>query len=195
MKRFVALCLMAVAFATAPAFGGVDEGMDAANKGDYRTALREWQPLAEQGDEYAQYNLGVLYNNGHGVPQDYKQAIKWYKLSAEQGNERAQYNLGVMYGDGTGVPQDYKQAMKWYRLSAEQGNADAQNNLGFMYHNGQGVLQDYTRAHMWMNLAASNGDEVATENRDNIAKLMTSAEIDKAQDLARECVAKRYKGC
>ena len=45
----------------------------------------------------AQYNLGVMYDNGEGVPQDYKEAVKWYRLAAEQGNANAQTNLGNMY--------------------------------------------------------------------------------------------------
>ncbi len=196
MKRFFALCIVAVAFATAPAFSdGLQKGIDAYHDKDYKTALQEWQPLAKQGDADAQFNLGLLYNNGRGVPQDYKEAAKWYGLSAVQGHVQAQNNLGFMYGEGQGVPQDYKTAVKWWRLSAEQGLANAQNNLGRMYGKGQGVLQDYFRAHMWYNIAASNGDDVALENRDSLAKLMTTAQIEKAQGLARACIAKDYKGC
>ena len=55
---------------------------------------------------------------------------------------------------------------------------------------GQGVIQDYIRAHMWMNIAASRGFELAANNRDILAKEMTPADISKAQDTARECVAK-----
>jgi TPR repeat protein len=64
-----------------------------------------------------------------------------------------------------------------------------------MYKNGQGVIQDYTRAHMWLNIAASQGNEMAMENRDIVAKAMTSSQIAEAQKLARECVVKNYKGC
>ena len=61
--------------------------------------------LAEGGDKIAQYNLGVMYENGRGVPQDYKEAVKWYTKCAEQGAADAQYNLGVMYANGREVPQ------------------------------------------------------------------------------------------
>ncbi len=195
MKRFVALCLVAVAFATAPAFAGWDEGVDAANKGDYKTALREFQPFAEQGDARAQFNLGLIYYNGKGVPQDYKEAVKWLSLSAEQGDVDAQFILGLMYKNGEGVPQDYKEAVKLYRLSAEQGHASAQSNLGLMYGNGYGVLQDIVLAHMWFNLSVSNGNELATGNRDDAAGLMTPAQLEKAQDLAKKCLANDYQGC
>ena len=101
-----------------------------------------------------------------------------------------------MYDNGEGVPQDYKTAVKWYTRAAEQGNARAQSNLGFMYGStGQGVLQDNIYAHMWWNIAASLGYERAKKNRDLIVQRMTPADISKAQQLARECVAKNYKGC
>jgi len=172
------------------------KGLTAAQNGDYATALREWKPLAEQGHATAQYSLGVIYDNGYGVPENDKTAVKWYRLAAEQGNDFAQYNLGLMYDNGQGVPEDDKTAVKWYRLAAEQGNASAQSNLGAMYDDGTGVIQDYVRAHMWYNIAASSGkSKNALGNRDVIAQEMTSAQIAEAQKLARECVRKEYKGC
>jgi TPR repeat protein len=53
------------------------------------------QELAEQGDAEAQFNLGVMYANGEGVPKDDVEAVKWYRKSAEQGYALAQFNLGV----------------------------------------------------------------------------------------------------
>ena len=38
---------------------------------------------AVQGDPVAQYNLGVLYQNGFGVPVDYVEAIEWYEKALE----------------------------------------------------------------------------------------------------------------
>ena len=83
------------------------DGLDATNKGDYKTAFRLWKPLAEQGSARAQNDLGWMYHYGQGVPQDYKEAFKWYRLSAEQGFAKAQNNLALMYDNGQGVPQEY----------------------------------------------------------------------------------------
>jgi TPR repeat protein len=63
------------------------------------------------------------------------------------------------------------------------------------YDKGHGVPQDYVYAHMWFNIAASSGHEKASKNRDIVAKRMTPSQIQEAQTLARECVAKNYKGC
>ena len=114
---------------------------------------------------------------------------------AKEGDADAQYYLGIMYEEGKGVPQDYKAAVKWYTLAAEQGSAKAQYNLGAMYFNGQGVIQDNVYAHMWINIAGSNGSEGAAAARATVANRLTAADLSKAQDLARNCVRKEYKGC
>ncbi len=200
-----------------------ERGLRAHQSGDFATALGEWILLAGQGDARAQYNLGVMYENGDGVVQDYKEAVKWYRLAAEQGIAEAQTELGFFHFTGKGVVQDYKEAVKWYRLAAvqgyaegqyrlglvvqddkekvkwyrlaaEQGHAGAQYNLGIMYDGGVGIVEDNVMAHMWINIAGKNGARSA-EYRDFLTKSMTTADISKAQQLARECVAKNYKGC
>ena len=172
-----------------------NKGLTAAQSGDFATALKEWKPLAEEGNAVAQNNLGLMYHNGWGVPQDYKEAVYWYRLAVEQGYAIAQYNLGLMYEKGKGVPQDYEEAVRWYQLAAEQGHSKAQGNLGVMYAFGNGVIKDYVYAHMWGNIASMNGNDLGALLRDDFAEKMTSSQIEKAQRLARECVKKNYKGC
>jgi len=192
MKKILILLLLVPSLSWGADF---EKGLTAANQGDYATAIKEWTPLAEQGNAIAQYNLGVMYERGWGVVQNYKTAVKWYTLAAEQGYASAQYNIGVLYNNGDGVVQNYKTAVKWYTLAAEQGNASGQHNLGGMYGNGDGVLQNYIYAHMWYNIAASSGASNAAENRTKAEKNMTTADISKAQELARQCVNKNYKDC
>jgi TPR repeat protein len=142
----------------------VEAGLKAAQAGDFVTALREWKPLAEQGDIDAQFNLGIMYNFGRGVSQEYKIAAKWYRKAAEQGDARAQFNLGMMYRKGEGVSKDFKEAVKWCRKAAEQGYAKAQSRLGIFYENGQGVSQDYRKAVKWFRKAAEQGEAYAQFN-------------------------------
>ena len=101
-----------------------------------------------------------------------------------------------MYRNGQGIPEDAKTAVKWYRLAAEQGDENAQLGLGVMYFVGEGVKKWYfLYAHMWGNISASLGVKEGAELRDMAATEMTPADISKAQDPARECVRKKYKGC
>jgi TPR repeat protein len=162
---FFSLCL--------PVAADLAAGMEALKNRDYATALKEFLPLAQQGNALAQSDLGLMYEEGHGVPQDYAEAVRWYRRAAEQGNARAQFNLGLMYEGGHGVPQDYVEAVRWYRRAAEQGNARAQNNLGLIYaHDAflddfdqrampdpEGrVPRDYGEAIRWFRKAAEQGN-------------------------------------
>jgi hypothetical protein len=185
-----------------------EDATKAYYRGDYETAYRLIKPLAEQGLPEAQFNLGLMYDKGQGVPQDYAEAVKWYRKAAEQGNAKAvksyrkaaeqgnaeaQFNLGLMYDKRQGVPQNYAEAVKWYRKAAEQGFAEAQTNLGIMYFTGQGVPKDYVLAHMWFHLAISRypASEKAKRERtekirDIAASKMTPTQIAEARRLARE---------
>jgi len=96
----------------------MEDGQAAYNRGDFQEALRQWQPLAEQGVARAQNNLGVLYENGKGVPADINQALKWYLMAAAQGYAGAQNNLGLIYALGKGVPADPMRAYMWLSLAA-----------------------------------------------------------------------------
>jgi len=152
---------------------------------NYPVALKILTELAEQGDAKAQFNLGVMYDNGEGVPKDASQAVTWYRKAAEQGDAAAQFNLGVMYDNGEGVPKDASQAVTWYRKAAEQGHAKAQFNLGAMYANGEGVPKDYVQAAKWFYLGKANGVEADKAIR-QIESMMSHQQIEQAQALATQ---------
>ena len=194
MKKLL-VCIMFVLLGTQMSAQEIDKGYEAYNDGDYATALKEWKPLAEQGYAFAQYNLGILYEYGNGVPKDYAEAVKWYRLSAEQGYAISQYSLGLMHINGYGVLKDKAEAVKWWRLSAEQGYAYAQGMLGIMYELGEGVLKDNIIAHMWYNIASGNGHKSAGDWRDGRTGSMTASDIKKATDMANKCMESDYKKC
>ncbi len=104
-----------------------EDGVAAYRRGDYAAALKFWRPLAEQGHAEAQYNLGIVYYKGRGVPQDDAEAVTWYRKAAEQGYASAQFTLGLMYGSGKVVPKDYVSAHIWLNIAVAQGNDKAQN--------------------------------------------------------------------
>jgi TPR repeat protein len=131
---------------------------------NYAQAEAWYRKAAEQGNARAQLNLGMLYNNGQGVPQDYAQAAQWYRKAAVQGDFLSQSNLGVLYVNGHGVHQDFVLAAQWFRKAADQGYALAQNNLGVLYDNGLGVPQDYAQAVQWYRTAADQGFANAQNN-------------------------------
>jgi len=123
--RFPVALVLSVFCLVVPAWADFQAGMDANNRGDYATALREWRPLAEQGDAKAQFSFGLLYENGDGVPRDYTKARQWYEKAAAQGDAKAQLYLGLQSSFGQGVPMDVVEAYMWYSLAAGNGNAHA----------------------------------------------------------------------
>jgi len=94
-----ALCAGVILGLTAPAWAGFDEGEAAYDRGDYAAALREFRPLAEQGNAKAQKYLGLIYVGDLGVPQDYVQAHMWLDLAASIFSPGEDRDLAVKYRD------------------------------------------------------------------------------------------------
>lgn len=112
---FAVLCLTLLA---GPSQAGLADGAAAHKCKDYAAALKEFRPLAEQGNADGRFNLGLMYANGQGVPQDYTMAPTWYLTSADHGYARAQYHLGVFYAHGVLVPKNLVIAYALYNAAA-----------------------------------------------------------------------------
>ncbi|MEX2647424.1 MAG: SPOR domain-containing protein [Alphaproteobacteria bacterium] len=157
MKRILLVVTIAAALAATAAHADFDAGLGAYASGDYATAIKEWRPLAEQGDAEAQFGLGEMYDLGRGVAADAEAAATWYQRAAEQGSARAQAKLGTMFAPGHGVPVDPSTAVLWWTKAAEQGSPAAQMRLGEAYRKGEGVARDLARAEAWYTKAANAG--------------------------------------
>lgn len=111
-------------FISQPLWAGYEKGLAAIKRHDFKTAVKEWMPLAKKGNTDIQATLAVLYHTGQGVKQDYKQAFHWYRQAAQGGNVAAQANLGVMYAKGTGTARDYVKSYAWYSVAADALSID-----------------------------------------------------------------------
>ena len=58
-------------------------------KTDIQKAISMFELAAEQGNTYAEYQLGKIYCFGQGVPQNLEVGMEWLKASASHGNEYA----------------------------------------------------------------------------------------------------------
>ena len=87
------------------------------------TGQLQYELAAAQGNAFAQFNLGAMYDNGRGVTEDKAEAVKWYRLAAAQGSVLAQFNLGVMYDKGEGVAQDLIQSYKCLYLASREASS------------------------------------------------------------------------
>lgn len=121
MKRLIAL--LALLLMAQPALAGqLAKGLSAYRFGHYDEAVALLKPLAVDGDPFAQFSMGVLYDDGLGVPRNFRLALLWYKKAASQGLADAQYMTGRFYGNGRGVKQDPAAALFWFELAAAAGH-------------------------------------------------------------------------
>ena len=92
----------------------------------------ETKAAADQGLVDAQYNLGLMYDNGEGVPENNAEAIRLYRKAADQGHAKAQSGLALMYAKGEGVPENFIRAYVWWSMAKTQGHTDAAGNLDIL---------------------------------------------------------------
>mgnify|MGYP003998248231 FL=1 len=122
MKKLLLILVLAVMCGSVARAGDFDAAAKAYQKRDYVTAITLFFSLADKGHATAQFNLGVMHENGTGVVQDFKKSVGWYRMAAEQGYVKAQFNLALMYEEGKWVKQDYILAHMWYNLAAKNGD-------------------------------------------------------------------------
>jgi len=123
-----------------------DDAMYNLNRGEFRAAIAEFEPLLVEGYAPAQYQMALIYKNGNGVRKNAQKAFDLFSLAAEQNNPDAQFDLAVMYSEGVIVPKNLSLAFSLTEKAARKKLASAQYNLGVMYYNGQGVKQDFHKA-------------------------------------------------
>ena len=114
-------------------------GQRATDRSAPAKSLADWRKLADHGDAEAQFQMGVRYHNGEGVPQDDTQAMKWFELAAEQGHINAQSRIGAYYWAGRGVPVDLFKSYFWSAIAMHQGDEISKGRL-------EGLSLQMTRA-------------------------------------------------
>lgn len=127
---------------------------------------------AKAGDARAQFEVGLAYARGFGIPQDLKQAFRWLSLAATKGLPEAQNSLAKIYEargqtaskkDKAASKKEYAAAMHWFRLAA-RSLPEAEVNLGGMYYKGEGVPRDIEKALSANESAAVKGSAEAYHN-------------------------------
>ena len=132
------------------------------NNDDYAGAFPYLKIVANAGDAWAQYSIGLCYFGGDGTAQDYKAAVHWFEKAAKQGKPEAQewlgktcWKLGYEYEKA----EKNRDALEWYEKAAQAGNMHGQYNTAFHYCYKKSGIQDYKKAFYWFEKAAQQGDK------------------------------------
>jgi TPR repeat protein len=182
-----------------------EDGVNAAFKGDFETALHEFTVAAEEGLDLAQYNLAILYFTGQGVEQDAAEAFRWTEMAALQGHVAAQFNLGSLYYAGDGVEANPDKAVEMFEGAAGAGHANAALILANMYADGELTSEeepslyaqltnyistlfsgeqgedDLVLAHVWANVAIANESDEADALRADLEDRMSEMQLRQAR--------------
>jgi uncharacterized protein len=184
---FLMLGLIISLFTGAGAKADLSGALQAYERGDYETALRELEKSAKAGNPQGLYNLAVVYAEGKAVSRDMAKAVALYRDGARKGSVLAAYNLAQTFRKGDGVDVDFKQAAQWYEYAAKRGDFRACNELGLLYVEGKGVRQDLVEGFAWIYPAthADIMDQKAFANAAQLAKMLSPEQLQEAQARGR----------
>ena len=138
-------------------------------------------------------NVRADFNDGVAamVAGDFDKALQTFVPLAETSDHAyAQYFLARMYADGRGIEKNPAEAAKWFRKAAEKGVREAQFRLGGLYEQGTGVPQDLEYAYGWYGVSAHLGNVKAATALKSARGNLTPQELQKAEALAQDLIAK-----
>lgn len=130
---------------------------------DYNEFARLLRQAAERGYAVAQFNLGLAYSRGDGVPIDDEQALNWMLASAKNGYDRAKPIIdreSQMRAEVAAKRSDARE-LDEIRQKAEQGDAGSQYAFATRLEDGRGVERDMSKAMEWYRKAAEAGNSKA----------------------------------
>jgi TPR repeat protein/exonuclease VII small subunit len=140
---------------------------------------------AARNQPIAQYELGVMYENGRGLHADPAEAFRWFESAALKGNRRSMHSLATAYTEGRGTAKNMFEAARWYGRAAQLGSVNDQFNLGVLFERGMGVTQSLPDAYKWYAIAAAQGDKESQSRIAAIAPMLAPEDLAAAQSAAQ----------
>ena len=160
----ILLCISALSFTSNSYAGDIERGIYELNRGQFQAAIKEFEPLVAEGFAPAQYQMGVIYQQGYGVPKNAAKAIELFELASEKYNADALFELSLYYTQGKFIKKDLKKAYELMNKAAIKRLASAQFNVAVMYAQGIGTKINYFKASRWYKAAANQNYALAQYN-------------------------------
>ncbi|WP_408040668.1 tetratricopeptide repeat protein, partial [Tenacibaculum amylolyticum] len=163
------------------------------NEEGYKKAFELYQAAAEQGDDFAMTELGILYKYGKGCELNLKKARKWFEKAANLENDKAAYSLGYLYFKGFGnIKQNYNKAFEWFQKSE---HPMAKYWLGVCYLKGYGTNKNVLKANELLKVTTQSTTENQSNNLNNAELLNTdNTNITTVQEIKESALLGNWKG-
>ncbi len=126
---------------------------------------------ANEGDPFAQQELGSRYLKGKGFDPDTTKAIEWFKKAVDQDLPQAIYNYAVLYYNGIGFEWNPYEAYRLFRKSAFQNLALGKYAFGILLTENLIVNRNYAEAYKWFKSSAEMGFEPAEKALEQFEKM------------------------
>ena len=124
-------------------------------------AAEEVTQLAQEGDAWAQYTLGWLYQDGNILMPDDIKAAQCYEAAAQQNISAAQLAASKLYLSNDSEVRDTERGIYWLNQAAESGNDYAAYRLAKEYLTGKNIPRDVRQSEWWFTQSAQSGNEFA----------------------------------
>ncbi|MDY0028940.1 MAG: peptidoglycan-binding protein [Pseudobdellovibrionaceae bacterium] len=147
-------------------------------KVNYDLAAKWFTESAHQNIANAQYNLGVLTQQGLGVEKNVARAIDLYRVAAANSHPEAQYNLAIAYIEGVGTEYNPQIAAAYFQKAASGGIVEGAYNLGLLYENGLLGESQPDEAVFWYYLAAAKGSDQAKDALSQLQNQLSMSDDD-----------------
>lgn len=180
--KWIASAALLSALIAVPAAADVKDGVDAWSKGDYVSAVGEWEAPAARGDADAQFNLAQAYRLGRGVAADIPKARELYERAAASGHVKAADNYGLLLFQ----LGERERAMPYIGTAAKRGDPRAQYVQGLAHFNGDLAEKDWVRAYALVTLAQAAGLPQAAGALSQMDSYVPMEDRQRAQVLAGE---------
>ena len=137
----------------------LSSGIAAFEGKHFSTASRLLHPLADQGNEEAQFRMAIMAQNGLGMVVNEKLAFDNMKAAADQGHALAMHGLGFMYLEGECTEKNTQEAANWFHKAVDAGLQGSMTTLAMMYRDGNGVEKNQAEADRLFQLAGFDPSE------------------------------------
>lgn len=121
---------------------------------NYEKAMKYFQRNLQTNHHESIFNIGRMYENGHGVEIDGKNASYYYRIAIEHGSSKALVNLASLLIEGKIVEKDQDQGMELYEKACELNDIYAIYNISLIYYEGVVREKDIQKALFYLEKGA-----------------------------------------
>lgn len=130
------------------------EGMEQ----NFEKALTWFRRGITNGDVLCEYEMGLMYFRGYGLPKDVLKAADYFKAAADQDFASAQVHLGTLFLD----QGDVQTAMRYFELAARHGHIEAFYYLAEINNQGVGRERSCGVATAYYKIVAEKAEGIHT---------------------------------